>query len=195
MFNCFGFFGSSVKILLVPPGKLSVIGNGKRDFDMLPLLEKWVKHETWESYKLFAVSKTCPMAWRPNHLQSEPLWYFLCQNWNKIQSCDILCRNWNKTQKCDVLCQNWNNIQNRNVLVRSDCWWMYPSARKANREKSHIFPTLLSYVHLMVNFFCICVYLMVNSLELDKYWSPPPMLSRGPLIPWHRQLCLYIQCM
>ena len=84
MFNCFGFFGSSVKILLVPPGKLSVIGNEKRDFDMLPL-ERWVKHETWESYKLFAVSKTCPIAWRPNHLQSEPLWYFLCQNWNKIQ--------------------------------------------------------------------------------------------------------------
>ena len=84
MFNCFGFFGSSVKILLVPPGQLSVIRNGKRDFDILPL-ERWVKHETWESYKLFAVSKTCPMAWRPNHLQSEPLWYFLCQNWNKIQ--------------------------------------------------------------------------------------------------------------
>ena len=84
MFNCFGFFGSSVKILLVPPGKLSVIGNGKRDFDMLPL-EKWVKHETWESYKLFAVSTTCSMTWRPNHLQIEPLWYFLCQNWNKIQ--------------------------------------------------------------------------------------------------------------
>ena len=85
MFNCFGFFGSSVKILLVPPGKLSVIGNGKRDFDMLPLLEKWVKRETWESYKLFAVSTTCSMTWRPNHLQIEPLWYFLCQNWNKIQ--------------------------------------------------------------------------------------------------------------
>ena len=107
MFNRFGFFGSSVKILLVPPGKLSVIRNGKRDFDMLPL-EKWVKHETWESYKLFAVSTTCLMTWRPYHLQSEPLWYFLCQNWNKIQSCDILC-------------QNRNNIQIRDVLVRSDC--------------------------------------------------------------------------
>ena len=139
MFNCFGFFGSSVKILLVPPGKLNVIG--KRDFDMLPL-EKWVKHETWESYKLFAVSKTCPMAWRPNHLQSEPLWYFLCQNWNKIQSCDILCRNWSKIQGSDILCRNWNNIQFRDVLVQSDYWWMYPSVRKANREKSHIFPHL-----------------------------------------------------
>ena len=161
MFNRFGFFGSSVKILLVPPGKLSVIRNGKRDFDMLPL-EKWVKHETWESYKLFAVSTT----WRPNHLQSEPLWYFLCQNWNKIQSCNILC-------------QNQNNFQIRDVLVWSDCCWMYPSARKANREKSHIFPTVLSCVYLMANFFCIGVYLMVNSLELDKYWSPTPC-PHGP---------------
>ena len=183
MFNRFGFFGSSVKILLVPPGKLSVIRNGKRDFDMLPL-EKWVKHETWESYKLFAVSTTCLMTWRPNHLQSEPLWYFLCQNWNKIQSCDILCRNWNKIQGSDILCQNWNNIQIRDVLVRSDCC-IHLLGRQTGKRV--IFsPTLLS-----------CVYLMVNYLKRDKYWSPPPRPSRTR---WYFDrdsyvYCLCIQCM
>ena len=178
MFNRFGFFGSSVKILLVPPGKLSVIRNGKRDFDMLPL-EKWVKHETWESYKLFAVSTTCLMTWRPYHLQSEPLWYFLCQNWNKIQVA-IFCVETEIRPKVAMFCVETETISKFVIVsVQTDYWWMYPSARKANREKSNIFPTALSCVYLMANFFCIGVYLMVNSLELDKYWSPTPC-PHGP---------------